>query len=548
MFSKTTKLLILTICFVFAASVCHASEEKLRVGYVPIVNYSETAPDGSVTGYEAEYLHAVAQHTDWKYEFISLSNVDEGLELLRRNKIDIMGGVKPTPARRRDMLFSRKPCALDKSALIVADNDQRYGYEAYYTFNGMRVGYISRESGRALDLLSFAKEKKLFITVKSYPDGEGLFAALRNGEIDAIVVSGLYNLSTDYRVVMRSDDIPLYFAVNKDDGRIIREFDRAVDKILQIDPYFNINLYTKHYSSDFVRPEFTQAEKDFIKEGKEFVVVYDPELPPIEYRDRQTGEFSGYSARVFRKISEKSGLKFRYIPSFSLQEDQDFFRKGTGFDIYATFSYDYAWAEQHLMRITRPYISRVPAVLISKNREQSEYAGKKIALIKNYFYPGKIRDRFPECEPVYLSTVEQCLDAVLKGTADFAGASLYDAEFHFTNNKKYSSLYFRNIPDLFYEYGIGVSRNADKRLFSIVSKALNSFTEEDNKEVFLINWNLRSKNGWYYIKRNSETFTVFILFVISLVAVFVMFDGLFLHRRVIKNLIRAKKNKKHRKI
>lgn len=425
------------------------------------------------------------------------------------------------------------------------DTDTRYSYEAYQTFNGMKVGYLDREKERVLERLSFAHSKGFSIETEGFADSESLFYSLDNGAVDAVTVSALYNLSTNYRVVLRSDFIPLYFAVNKRNAELIKMLDAAVTEILQVDPYFNINLYTKHYASDTVKPEFTQEEKEFIEKGREIIIVYDPDFSPIEYMDRETGEFTGYAAKVFEKISEKSGLKFRAVPSEELQENPDFLRESRDYDICSTFSYDYAWAEKHKVRITKPYISKVPAIIISKKgHHEDPLKIEKIALVKNYFYPGKIRERFPEYEPVYYHTTEECLNAVLRGEADFAGASLYDADYYFTTSKKYTELVYRSIPDLFYEYGIGVSRKAEKPLFSIISKTLNSLTEEDNKEIFLTSWNARSENGWYYIKRNSETFTVFILFVISLLAVSIMIERLFIHRRVIRDLINAKEKRR----
>ncbi|MEG1641608.1 MAG: transporter substrate-binding domain-containing protein [Synergistaceae bacterium] len=535
--------IVLFICIIATPALCEIKQEEekrvIKFGYVPTREFSIKS-NGKLSGYEVEYLYAIAQYTEWDYEFIELKSREEGIEKLLNNEIDLIGGIEKHH-KTNQIILSKSNYAVNKSCLIVKTDDIRYSYDNFDSFNNMKVGVLNPNNSQKTSFKKYAKDNNFTIKIKNYPTREKILEALDKGNINAGLISGLNKISNKYRIVALSGSMPVYFATLSSNKHLAKALNDAIQSINENDPYFNINLYTKYYTSEMIKPTFTDEEEKYIRRKKEHIVIYDPDLPPIEYLDRKTKKFAGYSAKLLKKISEKSGLRFKFIPSHTVQDDEDYLLKEP-FDIYAAFSYDFSWAEKHKVRLTRPYITKVPAVIISLDSDKIRAKNNKIALIKGYFYPNKIRNRLKNLKPVYYRTTGQCLDAVMSGKTAYAGASFYDAEYYLST-EKYKPLVYRNITELYYEYGIGVSRATDKRLFSIISKTLNSFTAEDKMEILRPDTLETKPNGWKDIAVKKHYTMIRIVFFLSLMPVAFMLFGFIKYKEKLQILLRYKKLK-----
>jgi ABC-type amino acid transport substrate-binding protein len=63
----------------------------VRVAFFPMGGYNETAPDGSYTGMDVEYLDALTSYTNWKIEYVPCDSWDDALRLLKEKKVDLVG-------------------------------------------------------------------------------------------------------------------------------------------------------------------------------------------------------------------------------------------------------------------------------------------------------------------------------------------------------------------------------------------------------------------------------------------------------------------------
>ena len=104
--------------------------------------------------------------------------------------------------------------------------------------------------------------------------------------------------------------------------------------------------------------------------------------------------------------------------------------------------------------------------------------GTTIALPKGYYITKYITEKYPNYHFLYYDTVEECIDAVRNGQATTTYANTYETEY-FLNMPQNRILKSRAIYSIRQEVSIGVSKNADPRLFSIISKGLDGISNEE---------------------------------------------------------------------
>ena len=104
--------------------------------------------------------------------------------------------------------------------------------------------------------------------------------------------------------------------------------------------------------------------------------------------------------------------------------------------------------------------------------------GTTIALPKGYYITKYITEKHPNYHFLYYDTVEECIDAVRNGQATTTYANTYETEY-FLNMPQNRILKSRAIYSIRQEVSIGVSKNADPRLFSIISKGLDGISNEE---------------------------------------------------------------------
>ena len=79
---------------------------------------------------------------------------------------------------------------------------------------------------------------------------------------------------------------------------------------------------------------------------------------------------------------------------------------------------------------------------------------------------------------MYYQDVTTCIDKVNKNKVDFTILDYFTAE-NITKEPKYNNLKLKIIPDAEYKFSIGIYNNTDKRLYSIITKAVESFSDEE---------------------------------------------------------------------
>ncbi|MDD3429096.1 MAG: response regulator [Oscillospiraceae bacterium] len=313
----------------------------------------------------------------------------------------------------------------ETNLLYTHSNDERYYYNDYEQFNGMKVGMLAN-SFQNVQMESFAAQKGFQYQSVNYDSSDETFRALDAGEVDAVVM-GSVSAINGYKVVARIGSDPFYFMARKEDQQLINTLDDALLEIFSIDPYYKQKLFEKYYEKADATSylSLTRAEAEFVKSCKPITVGLFPNRFPYSYIDKE-GNIGGIVPDIFNLIAEKSGLQFNYvmvdtetaIPKY-LQENADSLVGGVFADNEAYLSEAYTLSHSFLTG---------NVVLVCREGQSYDLSGNSsctVAVPMSYqSIKNNLLARYPNVTLLFCAATKDCLDAVQAGKADLAAQNL----------------------------------------------------------------------------------------------------------------------------
>lgn len=134
---------VLLIVFLFPLDVSAAETASAAlVGYYEDGDYMYHNAQGEYEGYNFEFLQEVSKLSGLSYEVVDSPSWQEAFQLLIDGRIDILPAVYRTEGRMDQMLFTDESMCTIYTTLNVRMDDNRYNYEDFDAFQGMRVGII----------------------------------------------------------------------------------------------------------------------------------------------------------------------------------------------------------------------------------------------------------------------------------------------------------------------------------------------------------------------------------------------------------------------
>lgn len=357
MYKKMLSFFMLIAIYIqLAGLTAYAYEEKtLRVGIpIPVENDDSAS---SYYGYTQEYLHEIAQYTDWKYEFITVSgDYDTGLngvfDMLKSGEIDLAAPVVINEeAAHEGIYFSQSSYLTTKLELQVPSAV----YRGQTLTENMTVAII-KGSGQKNSADEFFSRNNITADYLVCKNTEEQIEAVSSGRADVMINSTLEYIP-DMTAIARFSPSELYFAAG--DADIMEKLNQANINIMQSNVLYSQELYEKYVmdSSQMLTP----IETEFIESSKPYTVAVLQDDGP--YQSVQDGEYKGIGVDLLKYIGENTGLQFNFITAKSRDELKTLIENNE-VQIVAAVSYNHSWAENLGVTLTRNYAS-APYVLVA---------------------------------------------------------------------------------------------------------------------------------------------------------------------------------------
>lgn len=478
-------LLLLCIVVPLKVSAGETDIETVRVGYYEDGDYMSVNQQGEYVGYNIEYIQEFAKQSGIQFEIIDAGSWSKAYEMLETGEIDILPSVYYTQERAGQILFVEQPMCNIYTTLNVRMEDERYAYNDFAAFEGMKVGII-RGGVDGERFKDFCKEHEVTLDIMEYDETDKLLGALGDGTLDGVAITHLGKNSV-FRSVAQFAPSPLYIAVTATNPELHNKLNEIMDSILLSNPNYSADLYDKYLAPSMnQKPVFTKEERKYIEQAKTIVVSYDPAFAPLSYQDEKTGEFKGVTADIFEFIAENCGLTFEF-EAHSQSEALELVRQGK-IDALCLSDGDYLWDGKNNINSTIYYLS-TPTSMITRSGSEE---WKVMALPEGYHLSETVEKDNPDCEIQMYPSVEECLKAVQKGEADVTYINTQVAGF-LLDKASNRSLNAATLGQYMNKMCIGVSASADPSLFSVLNKCIQYLPVEE-ADSFMVKNSTDAKN------------------------------------------------------
>ncbi|MDD4372108.1 MAG: ATP-binding protein [Anaerostipes sp.] len=230
----------------------------------------------------------------------------------------------------------------------------------------------------------------------------------------------------------------------------------------------------------------TDEEKTYIKNHPTVSIAMDTSWIPFAIYDRNTNKIKGIIPNVLNTITQRVGLKVKYVAKDSYKSALMSVQQGKT-DLVSGIANDPKMVQDNGVLITNPYIT-VNYSAVTKNRIDDLYAkgaSYKVAVCVGSYSTMAMKKKMPSYKFVEYHSNEECMNAVNHGDVDVALIATYAAEYYKTQHK-YTNLHSVLINDFSWKLSFGVSKDTDTALISILNKGIASLTQNDvNQAIYM---------------------------------------------------------------
>ena len=448
--NKATRLLAMLVCFalLFSAAIpilaqAQPVEQKIvKVGYYENEVFQEGAKEGAVKdGYAYEYYLKLSEYTGWKYEYVYGTYADLYQQLLD-GEIDLLAGLAYKEEREGLIAYPQKRMGHETYNLVKHSPDTHISADPA-SQNGLTFGVL--DSAIAGVLQNYLDSNGIEATVKTFDDYEPLFTAFDKHQIDILAAEddGVYNRSRA-EVICSFGECDYFLCVNINREDLLAELNTAVTLLEAEEPNYLNTLDNKYYPIKVSSRSFSEPEREWLEENDKLRVGYLNNFLP--YSD--TGKDGWVTGMVSELIPEL--LRRLGIPEISVSYhgydnyDEMIADMGEGvIDVSFPVGGGLYYCEENGIYQSHP-VTTILTDLVYLG-EYDDNTEKKVAVNENnrmqYYY---VSSAFPDAEIAFYPTIEECLDAVLRGEVGFTVLNGIRST-EYVKNSKYKNLSLRQI-------------------------------------------------------------------------------------------------------
>ncbi len=419
------------------------------------------------------YLKELEKYGDFTFEYIKVEN-DNLTQILETEKIDLVSFYRKSVKREERFLFSAFPAGFDQSTLSVLVNNDKYYFNDYSTFNGLRIG-LRNYSFEQEELRNFVKERKFSYIEKIYDSNSVLEQALSANEVDAILLSN-YVITPQEKVIATLPPQPFYLATTKNNADIMQLIDQAQEQLHLSEP----TLVKKFYAEGFFHNDLQldESEKSFIAQDTLIKVAYLENNPPFSTYDPVSRQASGINIKIWELIAKQANLKYSLV-SVPNQEQMQQMLENNEIDVSLGYPRE---IDTLNVKLSEPYLE-VPLVIVGKSNtfEEDDVFALPFTSenILNYF-----KLNFPKNEIVMCGERVSCFEAVARNKASYTLINMYKSSY-LLQDDTYSNMHIISVTNQLQSLYFALSNNADARLLSIINNAIDQISGKAIDSVLL---------------------------------------------------------------
>ena len=424
-------LLLLTMFAVAIPVTANAQENTgkvVRVGWYESAFHS-TDQFGRRSGYGYEYQQRIATYTGWTYEYVE-GSWSELFEKLAAGEIDLLSDVSYTDERAQKILYSAEPMGSEGYHVFISPNNTEVQPNDFSTFNDKTVG-VNKNSIQEQLFKEWAQKHDVHpqIVERTEKTPE-LLEMLAKGEMDMLVTLDTYGNKADVVPVCKIGQADSFFGINKNRPDIKRELDTAMNRILEENRDYNLQMAEKFNRSSTVNRFLSDDEKAWFAENGPIRVGYRDDFLPYCDKDDSSGELVG-ALSDYLKLAETAEKNAKLeFDTKAFKSTEDALKALVNHEIDCVFpislsAYD---GEQQGVIITDPFVKTgmYAAVRSADHQGISPDREMTVAVLSGHpSHESFLKDHFPNWQIKRYGSNAESFHAVGSGEVDCTLVSNY---------------------------------------------------------------------------------------------------------------------------
>ena len=388
--------------------------KTVRVGWlVSSEGFQEGTPGERLSGWGYEYLQTLSYYTPgWKYEYVS-GTFTELMDKLEAGEIDLMPNISYSEERAQKLLFSSNPEGTERYYIYARPDRDDLATGDLQALQGLTIGCNPGVMQTFVGQQCLADEG-ITCTYKEIASGGGLFDALANGEVDAIIMNDTIS-SPNASPMFYVGSSDYYFAVPKSRPDLMDDINAAMAAIARFNPRYNDEVKANYSAQNSGSSSLDGAEASWLKaNGNTITLGYlTNQLPYCTQND--DGEMEGSFASLATTLHDKFGINVKTVAIADTKQMIKALSEGT-IDVALPFFRDYWLAEQEGV-IQSNSMGTVSLAAIHSSSDLSKDL-KNIACTEGAIVNRlELESLFPEATVTEYSSGSEMLKALNKGEA-----------------------------------------------------------------------------------------------------------------------------------
>ena len=318
--------------------------KTVRVGWlVSSEGFQEGTPGERLSGWGYEYLQTLSYYTPgWKYEYVS-GTFTELMDMLEAGEIDLMPNISYSEERAQKLLYSSNPEGTERYYIYAKPDRDDLSDGDPQALQGLTIG-CNPGVMQTLVGQQWLADEGITCTYKEISSGGGLFDALANDEVDAIIMNDtISSPSASPMFYVGSSDY--YFAVPKSRPDLMDDINSAMAAINRVNPRYNDEVKTSYSAQNSGSSSLAAPETAWLKEHDNTITLgyLTNQLPYCA--QNANGEMEGSLASLATTLRDKFGITVKTV-AISNNKQMAKALKGETIDVALPLFRDYWLAEQ----------------------------------------------------------------------------------------------------------------------------------------------------------------------------------------------------------
>ncbi len=465
----------------------------------PPFNFLE---NGKPKGFCIDYMRLLADKLDVRLKFVSGHSWERYLEMLKKEKIDVLCDVVETKKRRNYIDFTR-PYFVIFSGIVVKKGKDHLSDLASLAGKMVAVPedfYHEEILKREYPAIDVITKKNTLECLKSVSSGETA-AALAEKPVFDYLINKHFLLDLKSVPIMENvhfENTPVSIGVKKDRNTLRSILQKTMNVVTEEE----INSLKKKWL-DSDTPDigatdmtFSAEEREYLTKTKKVHICVHPSRMPLEGIGTN-GEYSGIFADILSLIHERTSIEFKPVPA---RNRKKCIQKSEAGDCEMVSALHKNPETTDKFLFTKPFLKSSRVIIAPDNTQyipgMESLLDKKVGIVRGDPVEKYIESNYPEIELTYAQDTEKLLKKVATKEMDVGIAGLQMVSYKIHEIGLYDLKIAGKTPfNKFFRMGVS---NENPQLRSILNKAIDSVSSQEINRI-VQNWlSIKYEHGFNY--------------------------------------------------